>query len=122
MGKYRWGWRLPEPKKTMNKKEFAVIVMLGMLAILQVSFAPHFELFDAPWFWWANFVDVAVLAIAIFEHRRGRVGWIAALWGGIFLDMYSTGSFFGFWILLLGAVVAIVKLVLKKYVRIPSFW
>jgi len=105
----------------MSKREFGVIFCLGILAIFQVSFAPHLKIFSGKWFEWINFVDVAVLAIAIFERRRGAIGWLAALWGGIFLDMYSD-RFFGFWMLALFVLVGAVKLVLKKYVRIPSFW
>lgn len=106
----------------MSKRELVVFFILGILAIVQVSFVPHFGFFAGKWFEWANFVDVAVLVIATFEHRRGRLAWVAALWGGIFLDIYSSGRFFGFWIGLLLVLVAGVKLVLKKYVRIPSFW
>lgn len=106
----------------MNKKEFAVIMILGFLAIIQVSFTPHFTIYALPGSEWLNLIDIAVLAIAVFEHRRGRLGWVAALWGGIFLDLYSGYGFFGFWIILLAGIVAAVKLVLKKYVRIPSIW
>ncbi len=106
----------------MNKRDFLVIAILGILEIVQVSFAPHFDFFNMPRFRWLNLVDAAVLIIAMFEHRRGHLAWTAALWGGIFLEIYSSGKFFGFWILALLAVAAAVKLVLKKYVRIPSFW
>ncbi len=105
----------------MNKPEFMAIFCLGLLAIFQMSFVPHLKIFSGEWFRWINFVDVAVLAIALFERRRGAIGWLAALWGGIFLDIYSD-RFFGFWMIVLFAVVGLIKLILKKYVRIPSFW
>jgi len=105
----------------MTKKELAVIGILGILAIIQVSFVPHFKILAVEWSRWINFIDTAVIVIAFFERRRGRLGWIAALSGGIFLDLFS-GRFFGFWIALLLAAVGFIKMVLKKYVRIPSFW
>lgn len=106
----------------MSKKEFAVIIILGFLAIIQVSFVPHFGIDAVPGFKWLNLISLAVFVVAVFEHRRGRLSWAAALWGGIFLDLYSGYGFFGFWILSLAGIVAAVKLILKKYVRIPSFW
>jgi len=105
----------------MSKPEFVAVFCLGLLAIFQVSFAPHLKIFSGDWFKWINFIDLAVLVIALFERRRGAVGWLAALWGGIFLDMYSD-RFFGFWMIVLFAIVGAIKLILKKYVRIPSFW
>ena len=104
----------------MNRKEFAIVVILGCLAVIQTSFAPHLAL---PWEWlsWLNIINLAVVIIALFEKRRNQVGWIAAFWGGIFLDIYST-RFFGFWILILIVAVAFIKFILKKYVQIPSFW
>ena len=104
----------------MSRKELVIIAILGFLAIIQTSFVPHFGLpFER--LSWVNLIDCAVFAIALFEKRENRVGWVTAFWGGIFLDIYSD-QFFGFWILILLAIVAVVKLVLKKYVRIPSFW
>lgn len=105
----------------MKKKEIVFIAALAALAIAQASFAPHFKLFAAGWFEWINFVDVAVAVFAVFEHRRNKFGWLAAFCGGFFLDLYS-GRFFGFWIILLLALVALIKFAIKKYVRIPSYW
>jgi hypothetical protein len=104
----------------MTRKELAIIAALGFLVIIQVSFAPYLAL-PVKWLSWLNLVDLAVAVVVLFEKRRHNMGWAAAFWGGIFLDLYST-RFFGFWIMVLLAMVAFVKLVLKKYVRIPSFW
>jgi len=104
----------------MNKKDLAIIAALGFMGIIQVSFAPYLAM---PWEWlsWVNLVDAAVVLIALFEKRRNKMSWVAAFWGGIFLDMYSV-RFFGFWTLILIGVVAFVKVILKKYVQLPSFW
>ena len=105
----------------MRKNTILIFVLLSFLAILQVSFAPHFKIFSGSWFEWVNFVDMAVFGIALFERRRGNLGWLAAIWGGILLDLFS-GRFFGFWIAALLGAVALIKMVLKKYVRVSSFW
>jgi hypothetical protein len=105
----------------MNKGNVLALFLLAMLAVAQTSLAPHLALFRYPWFEWVNFVDVAVVVIAVFEKRSRRFSWIAAVLGGFFLDLYST-RFFGIWILAMLAAVAFIKLTLKKYVRIPSFW
>ena len=103
----------------MSGREIAIIAFFLFLVIIQASFAPHLDL-PGQWSDWLNMVDIAVAVIALFEKRKHRASWIAALSGGIFLDIYS--EFFGFWILILLALVALIKFVLKKYVRIPSFW
>jgi hypothetical protein len=105
----------------MRKRQIAVIAVLGVLAVAQASFAPHFELFLSGWFEWVNFVNIAVVVTALFERRRNKFGWLAAFCGGFFLDLYS-GRFFGFWMIFILALVALIKFVVKKYVRIPSYW
>jgi len=65
---------------------------------------------------------LAVVIIVLFEHRQEKLSWLAALEGGLLLDIYSTKIFFGFWTVIFFGLVAIIKLVLKQYVRIPSFW
>lgn len=104
----------------MNRKEFLIVLAIGFIGIFQVSFAPHLE-FPIKWLSWLNLVDMSVIAVALFERRRNRMSWVLALEGGIFMDIYSS-RFFGFWILILLAAVAFIKLVLKKYVRFPSYW
>jgi hypothetical protein len=104
----------------MTKKELAIVVIFGLIAIIQASFAPHL-LLPVKWLSWVNLVDLAAAAVALFEKRENNLGWVAAFWGGIFLDMYSS-MFFGFWILALLAMVTFIKFILRKYVRIPSFW
>lgn len=104
----------------MNRKDLIIVGILGMLAMIQASFMPHLPL-DLKLPPWVNLVNLAVVIIALFEKRKNNMGWVAAFWGGIFLDMYS-GGFLGYWILILIGGVAFIKLILKKYVRIPSFW
>ncbi len=104
----------------MNRKDFLIVLAIGLAGIFQVSFAPHLE-FSVKWLSWLNLIDIAVVVAALFEKRRNRMSWALALEGGIFMDIYSS-RFFGFWILILLAAVAFIKLVLKKYVRFPSYW
>ncbi len=105
----------------MNKKAAIIIAILGIFGIIQASIAPHFLFLGGTWLGWLNLVDAAVAAVALFEKRGNRLGWWAAAWGGVLLDLYS-GRFFGFWIIILLGIVAFIKLIIKKYVRIPSYW
>lgn len=106
----------------MSGKSIIIVVAFYILAIIQVSFVSRFSfLFAFGWLGYLNFVALAAIGIALFERSRNNVGWLAALWGGFFLDLYSE-RFFGLWIVALLAAVFIIKRILKRYVRIPSFW
>lgn len=104
-----------------NAARAAVLALFLLAAILQTSFLPHFSFLGGWWFEWMNLITLPILAIAVFEKRRRRFAWTAAAWGGFLLDIYSQ-RFFGFWVIALLAMVLIIKLLIKKYVRIPSFW
>jgi hypothetical protein len=105
----------------MSAKRITTILVLISLALFQAGFAAHLALFGGRWFEWVNFVSLPVVLIAIFERRRRNFSWFAAVFGGFFLDIYSS-RFFGFWIIALAVLVLIIKLGIKKYVRIPSYW
>jgi len=104
----------------MNKRQTLLAVMLGVLALIQVSFAPHFLILNHGWFKWFNLIAVAVVVMALFERKSNKFSWAAAVLGGAFLDFYSNP--FGVWIAILIIAVAFIKFILKKYVRIPSYW
>ncbi|MFA6376512.1 MAG: hypothetical protein WCX69_03895 [Candidatus Paceibacterota bacterium] len=104
----------------MNKQRVFLAAMLVALALIQVSLAPHFLIGGMVWFKWLNFIDVAVVAIALFEKKSNKFSWAAAVAGGVFLDLYSNP--FGVWIVILIGAVALIKFILKKYVWIPSYW
>ena len=105
----------------MSKQQLVLAGLLVLVAAIQVSFAPHFSFLDDKWPEWINLIDAAVVMIALFEKRSHRLSWIAVIFGGSVIDLYSDG-FFGFWIGILLAVVIFIKFIVKKYVRIPSYW
>lgn len=107
----------------MNKNvaRAAVLVLLLLMAILQTSFLPHFAILGKGRFEWINLITLSVFVIALFEKRRRRFSWFAAVWGGFLLDIYSQ-RFFGFWIITFLTIILMIKFLIKKYVRIPSFW
>lgn len=105
----------------MTKKNLSVVLFFAALGICQASFPLFSGLLKAEWFEWFNFVTLPLAGIALFERPRHKSSWAAAISGGFFLDVYSQ-KFFGFWIIILTATVLFVKFILKKYVRIPSFW
>jgi len=105
----------------MIKKLILIAAAVIALFLLQTSFAPHFPFFAGRWFEWANFITLPVVLFALFERRRHNLGWGLAVLGGFLLDIYSA-RFFGFWIIVLSFAVLAIKLGIKKYVRLPSFW
>ncbi len=67
-----------------------------------------------------NLVLILVVLINLFEVEEGKLGLFGAFLGGFFLDIFSE-IFLGFWILILLATAFFIKLVLRKYVRFPTF-
>lgn len=105
----------------MIKRLIAILLAIFALAMIQTSFLNHFIFFNYIWFQVANLVALFVLVYALLEHRKGRMSWVSAAWGGMLLDIYSN-IYFGVWILSLLVLVFAVKIILKRYVSIPSFW
>lgn len=105
----------------MSKQQLVLAGSLAMIAAIQVSFVPHFSFLDGKWPEWINLIDASVIMIALLEKRSHRLSWFAAIFGGAIIDLYSDG-FFGLWIGILLVAVVFVKVVVKKYVRIPSYW
>jgi len=106
----------------MSAKNFLVIVFLFLLSVAQAGFAARFDFVYR--YWWLGYVNLIALstvAAALFEKRRNNLSWAMALWGGFFLDMFSS-RFFGFWMIIMAAAVFLIKNIIKRYVRIPSFW
>jgi len=104
----------------MTKRQLFLVAALGAAALVQVSLAPHFLVAGQAWMRWINFVAVTIAVIAVFEKKNNKFSWVAAFTGGVFLDLYSNP--FGLWIVILVGAVAFIKLILKKYVRIVSYW
>jgi hypothetical protein len=105
----------------MSKQQLILIGLLAAAAAAQLSFAPHFSFLEGKWPAWINLIDATVLIIALFEKRSHRLAWAAAILGGAAIDLYSDG-FFGLWVAGLLAAVLFIKFIIKKYVRIPSYW
>lgn len=85
-----------------------------ILAMLQVSFLPHFSLVG----WVPNLVLITLVILA--SVVTPKTGTIAALSGGFFLDVYSVLPF-GFWIILSLVVFFAARYFLQYYVRLPRY-
>lgn len=105
----------------MNKKHIIAAFFLCVAVFFQIAVAPHIGILSGGWSEWINFCTLSVAVISLFERRRGKLGWFASVFTGLFLDLYSR-YFFGFWIIVLIVLTSIIKFVIKKYVRAPSFW
>lgn len=95
-----------------------LIPAIYFLALLQTSF---FVFFDTKGYI-LNFVLVAVLLFNLFESRRKISGLILAIFGGFFLDVFSSGlfgiNFLGFWVLTLLILSVLIKYFLKKHLAL----
>lgn len=78
-----------------------------MLTLAQVSFLPHFIF--AP-----NLVLIFIILINFWEAPERLNGIIAAISGGLFLDIFS-GRFFGFWIIISLVLAFLIKYLFKKH-------
>ena len=96
------------------KKVFFIILSFSALALLQVSFLPHFSL----WGWVPNLVFISLVILATFASPTAGIA--AALAGGFVLDIYSSLPF-GFWIILSLMLFFAARYVLRNYVRIPQY-
>jgi hypothetical protein len=105
----------------MNTRPIVIFALIFVLAMVQTSFLNHFVFFNNIWLQIANLVALFVLIYTLLEQRKGRLSWAVAAWGGILLDVYSN-MYFGAWTVSLLALVFAIKMILKRYVSIPSFW
>lgn len=96
------------------KKGFFIILSFSVLALLQVSFLPHFLL----WGWTLNLVLIFLVILASFASFKAGIE--AALAGGFFLDIYSSLPF-GFWLILSLMLFFLVRYIFRNYVRIPQY-
>lgn len=98
----------------MLKALISLIIVFYVLVLLQTSFLVHFQILGMV----LNVSLFLVVLINIFERPQKNLGLYSALAAGFFLDIFST-RFFGFWILILFLAALFVKLIFRKYVRIP---
>jgi membrane associated rhomboid family serine protease len=92
-----------------------------ILTLLQTSFLVHFDVLGIS----ANFVFILVVLINFLETLLGErrtlsIGLLAAVFGGFFLDIFSSKPI-GFYLLILLGAALFIKLIFKSYVRIPNF-
>ncbi len=100
----------------MIKKLSIIIIFFYILALLQTSFLVHFSVLGII----PNLILISVIFINFFEDIKENNGILSAFIGGFFLDIFSE-NIFGFQILVLIIISCFIKLILKKYVRIPAF-
>ncbi len=98
----------------MLKKILISIIVFYFLVLLQTSFLVHFTVFGAV----PNIVLILVIAWNVLEKKRNYFGIANALIAGFFLDIFSN-HFIGFYILILVGSAIFIKLIFKRYVRIP---
>ena len=101
----------------MLKKILILILPFYFLALLQSSFLIHFNISGII----PNFILLAVILINFFTPTPNfGVGVGSAFIGGFFLDIFSSSPI-GFNVLILVALAFFIKIILKRYVRIPAF-
>lgn len=98
----------------MFRKILISIIVFYFLVLVQSSFLVHFTVFDAV----PNVVLILIIIWNFLEKRKNYFGVINALIGGFFLDIFSN-RFIGFYVLILMGLAIFIKLVFKRYVRIP---
>lgn len=100
----------------MLKTGIGITILLCVAFLAQSSFFAHFPIYGVT----PNLVLLLVLGIALFSDERHPTDVVAALVGGIILDIFSS-SFFGIWIGVLLALVLGIRFFVRKYVRLSTF-
>jgi len=85
-----------------------------LLLLAQTSFLVHFGLLTGL----ANLTVIVLVLVNLLEDQTKKDGLILALPAGLLLDFYSAKPL-GFWVLILLAMALAIKLLVKRYVRIP---
>jgi len=97
----------------MVKKILFYFFLFYFLILFQTSFLIHF------WITF-NLILILVIFLNLIEKPEKEDGVISAFFGGFFLDIFSE-KVIGFHILILISLAIFLKLIFKKYVRIPTF-
>lgn len=102
-------------RKTLHiSSVVALAIIFFILTLVQTSILVHFMIFGIV----LNISLISVVLMNIFENPKSNLGLYAAVISGFFLDIFSMRPF-GFWILILFLVALFIKLIFRKYVRIP---
>ena len=100
------------------KKIVILVIIFYFLALLETSFFVHFDILTHYSFYFLNSIFILIILWNLFEKRENFLGIFVAFTGGFFLDVFSS-QFIGFNISIAIIIAILIKLVLKKYVRIP---
>lgn len=98
----------------MAWKSVLLIIFFYFLALFQVSFFNHFYIRGFNF----NLILLFVVLINLF-FLDIHFGFLSALAGGFFWDVFSS-QFFGYHILILIIASAFIHFVLRKYIRYPA--
>lgn len=98
----------------MIKKILMIIVGFYLLTLLQTSFFLHLRLLGVI----PNLVLVSVVLINILERPKEKAGLLAGFAGGFFLDVFSSG-YIGFYAFIFLVLSFAIKMIFRKYVRVP---
>lgn len=99
----------------MKKTILISIPILYLLVLLQTSFFIPLNIFGV----FPNLVLILVVIVNLFFSRHYWFGASQAFIGGFFLDIFS-GNFLGWNVLVLLSIAVFIKVILRKYVQIPS--
>lgn len=97
-------------------KVLLLIPLFFFLAVIQTSFLIHVTIFGVV----INLVLITFILINLLRATRLTLGLPSAVIAGFFLDAFS-GTFFGFWVIILIIASFIIEAVMNRYVRSPIF-
>lgn len=89
---------------------FIFVPIIYFLTLLQTSFMVFFDING----YVLNLVLAAVLVFNFLENQRSDRGLVLAVFGGFFLDIFSSGN----WTLILIAASLFIKYVFKKHIQL----
>ena len=95
-------------------KNLFIIIFIYFLILFQTSFFVHFPIFNIV----PNYALILIVLWNLFEDSKKKFGIGLAFLGGFLLDVFSS-HFLGFNVLILVATALAIKIIVKKYVRVP---
>jgi len=98
----------------MNKYLFFILYFY-LLALLETSFFIHFTIFS----FLPSLILISQITIVLLEDPNKNSAIFSAFWAGFFWDVFSSQKM-GTGILLMIFLTTFLKLILRKYVRLPS--
>ncbi len=96
------------------KKILFLIIFFYIISLLETSFFIHFNFFR----FFPNIILIFQILITLFEDPNKNLAIFSAVSAGFFWDIFSENPI-GFSILILLSISVFLKIVLRKYVRIP---